>query len=94
VTYIRSPHHDTHRRPPRPPGRLSAAATTAAEALDGARLDLSDGTLAELLLELKSLDGRLALDRLAGAADLVDRVCAGRLNSVPGSRFELVPAQQ
>jgi hypothetical protein len=44
---------------------------TAAEALDGVRLDLADGTLAELLLELESLDGRLALvlDRLASAAD-------------------------
>jgi hypothetical protein len=49
---------------------LAAQAQTAGDALDGARVDLAEGTLAELLLELESLDGRMALvlDRLAGAA--------------------------
>jgi hypothetical protein len=50
---------------------ISTAATTAAEALDGAAIDLPEGTLAGILSELVSLDGRLdlALDRLAGAAE-------------------------
>jgi hypothetical protein len=52
---------------------VASAAQTGADALDGAALDLGNGTLAELLLELESLDGRLALvlDRLACAADPV-----------------------
>jgi hypothetical protein len=52
--------------------------STAAGALHGSRLDLADGTLAQLLTELESLDGRLALvlDRLASAADPV-RACKG-----------------
>jgi hypothetical protein len=39
--------------------------------LQGARLDLADGTLAKLFLELDTLAGRLdlALDQLASAAD-------------------------
>jgi hypothetical protein len=49
---------------------------TAAEALDGTALDLPEGTLAGILAELVSLDGRLdlALDRLADALDPV-RAC-------------------
>src|SRR5262249_45118744 len=52
---------------------LAAAAQTGADALARAPLDLADGTLAELLVELESLDGRLALvlDRLASTADPV-----------------------
>jgi hypothetical protein len=52
---------------------LGAAATTAAEALDGARLDLSPDILAELLLEVETLSGRLelVLDRLSAAVDPV-----------------------
>jgi hypothetical protein len=48
-------------------------AATASEVLGGATLTLCERTLAELLPELQSLDGRLALvlDRLAGAADPV-----------------------
>jgi hypothetical protein len=62
---------------------LGAAATTAADALDGARLDLADGTLAELLLELDSLDGRLALvlDSLAAAADPVGVMAGERADT-------------
>jgi hypothetical protein len=50
---------------------IGTAATTAAEALDGNAIDLPEGTLAGILSELVSLDGRLdlALDRLAGALD-------------------------
>jgi hypothetical protein len=52
---------------------IGAAATTAAEALDGNALDLPEGTLSGILAELVSLDGRLdlALDRLADALDPV-----------------------
>jgi hypothetical protein len=52
---------------------ISAATATAAEALDGAALDLSPATLAELLMEVKTLAGwlDLVLDRLAGAVDPV-----------------------
>jgi hypothetical protein len=54
---------------------IGAAATTAAEALDGAALDLPEGTLAAILAELQTLDGRLdlALDRLADALDPAGR---------------------
>jgi hypothetical protein len=51
---------------------IACQAQTAAEALDGtAALDLPEGTLAAILAELVSLDGRLdlALDQLAGALD-------------------------
>jgi hypothetical protein len=53
---------------------ISAAAGTAADVLDdGAALDLPEGTLAGILSELVSLDGRLdlALDRIAVALDPV-----------------------
>jgi hypothetical protein len=52
---------------------ISAATGTAAEALDGAAVDLAEGTLDQLLTELLTLSGRLelVLDRLAGAADPV-----------------------
>jgi hypothetical protein len=55
-------------------GRLDAigtAAVTAAEALDGASIDLPERTLAAILAELAALDGRLGLaaDRLAEALD-------------------------
>jgi hypothetical protein len=51
--------------------RRGLDAISAADALDGARLDLCEGTLAQLLCELDALAGRLdlALDRLACAAD-------------------------
>jgi hypothetical protein len=44
---------------------LATAAQTAGDALDGAALDLPEGTLASLLCELEGLAGRLdlALDR-------------------------------
>jgi hypothetical protein len=50
---------------------IGAAAGTAAEALDGNAIDLPEGTLASILAELVSLDGRLDLvaDRLAEALD-------------------------
>jgi hypothetical protein len=50
---------------------IGTAATTAAEALDGAALDLPQAALASILAEPVSLDGRLdlALDRLADALD-------------------------
>jgi hypothetical protein len=58
--------------------RLDAigAAATAAEAIDGAALDLPEGVLAGILAELVNLDGRLdlALDRLAEALDPVTRM--------------------
>jgi hypothetical protein len=52
---------------------IASAAATAAEALDGNALDVSEGTLASILSELVSLDGRLdlALDRIAVALDPV-----------------------
>jgi hypothetical protein len=57
---------------------IAGAAQTAAEALDtaaggAAALDLPEGTLAAILAELVSLDGRLdlTLDRLAEALDPV-----------------------
>ena len=53
---------------------ISAATATAAEALgDGAALDLPPSVLAELLLEVETLAGRLdlVLDRLATSADPV-----------------------
>jgi hypothetical protein len=52
---------------------IASAATTGSDALDGANLDLGDGTLADLLSELENIDARLAvvLDRLAGALDPV-----------------------
>jgi hypothetical protein len=48
-------------------------AATAAEALDGAALDLSPEILAEQLLAVKTLAGRLelVLDRLSAAVDPV-----------------------
>jgi hypothetical protein len=48
-----------------------ATATTAADALYGAALDLPEGTLATVLAELVGIDGGLdlALDRLAAALD-------------------------
>jgi hypothetical protein len=54
---------------------IGAAATTAAEALDGAAIDLPEGTLAAILSEVVSLDGRLdlAVDRLAEALDPAGR---------------------
>jgi hypothetical protein len=57
---------------------IGTAATTAAEALDGAALDLPEGTLAGILSELVNLDGRLdlAVNRLAEALDPVG--CVGR----------------
>jgi hypothetical protein len=50
---------------------IGLAVTTAAEALDGAQLDLCEGTLSQIRVELESLAGRLdlLLDRLASAAD-------------------------
>jgi hypothetical protein len=47
---------------------IGAAATTAADALDGNALDLGEGTLATLLAEIDGLAGRLELvcDRLPG----------------------------
>jgi hypothetical protein len=55
------------------PGCRSVGNEAAAEALDRAALDLPEGTLAGILAELVSLDGRLdlALDRLAEALDPV-----------------------
>ena len=54
-------------------GAIGTAATTAAEALDGAAIDMPEGVLAAILAELVGLDGRLevALDRLADALDPV-----------------------
>jgi hypothetical protein len=55
-----------------PPGRRrTKCPEVAAEALDGAALDLPEGVLAGILAELVSLDGRLdlALDRIAVALD-------------------------
>jgi hypothetical protein len=50
---------------------IACQAQTGAEALDGAALDLAPGQLAEISLELQTLEGRLALvlDQLAGALD-------------------------
>jgi hypothetical protein len=51
---------------------IGTAAGTAADTLDdGAAIDLPEGTLAGILSELVSLDGRLdlALDRIAVALD-------------------------
>jgi hypothetical protein len=50
---------------------IASQAQTAAEALDGAALDLPEGTLAAILAELQTLGGRLdlALDRRADALD-------------------------
>jgi hypothetical protein len=50
---------------------IGAAATTAAEAMDGNAIDLPEGVLASILSELVSLDGRLdlALDRIDVALD-------------------------
>jgi hypothetical protein len=47
---------------------IGTACTTAADALDGAALDLGEGRLAALFQEIDGLAGRLALvcDRLAG----------------------------
>jgi hypothetical protein len=53
---------------------LAASAQTGADALaDAGALDLGDGTLEQMVAELQTLDGRLALllDRLATAADPV-----------------------
>jgi hypothetical protein len=52
---------------------LAAACATGAEALDGASLDLPEGTLAQLLGKLEGLAGRLdlVLDRLGAALDPV-----------------------
>jgi hypothetical protein len=52
---------------------IAAMAQTMVDALGGAALDLAEGARAELLAELESLGGRLALvlDRLAGALDPV-----------------------
>jgi hypothetical protein len=66
---------------------LGAAATTAAEALDGAALGLPEGTLAAVLAELVSLGGRLdlALDRLA---DALDPVAGGEISLGGAGRSE------
>jgi hypothetical protein len=50
---------------------LAAQAQTAGDALDGATVDLADGTLDQLLTELLTLSGRLdlVLDRLSAAVD-------------------------
>jgi hypothetical protein len=50
---------------------LAAACGTTAEALDGAALDLPEGTLAQLAAELDGLAGRLdlVLDRLGAVVD-------------------------
>jgi hypothetical protein len=50
---------------------IGAAATTAAEALDGAALDLPEGALGVIAAELDTLGGRLDLvvNRLAEALD-------------------------
>jgi hypothetical protein len=52
---------------------LAAASATAAQALDGAALDLPEGALAELLGELEAPAGRLDLvcDRLGAGVDPV-----------------------
>jgi hypothetical protein len=52
---------------------LAAAAQTGAEALDGAALDVCEGTLAALAAELDGLVGRLdlVLDRVGAAVDPV-----------------------
>jgi hypothetical protein len=56
---------------------IAATAATAAEALDGASLDLPEGTLAAIAEELRALGGRLELvaDRLADALDPVGPAC-------------------
>jgi hypothetical protein len=50
---------------------IASAAQTGADALDGATLDLCEGTLVQLLAELDTLAGRLdlVLDRLSAAVD-------------------------
>jgi hypothetical protein len=50
---------------------LAAKAQTAGDALDGAAVDLAEGTLDQLLTELLTLSGRLelVLDRLSAAVD-------------------------
>jgi hypothetical protein len=50
---------------------LGASATTAAEALEGTQLDLPPSVVAELVLEVENLAGRmdLVLARLADAVD-------------------------
>jgi hypothetical protein len=50
---------------------LAVAAQTAADALDGAGIDLPEGTLTQLLHELEGLNGRLdlALDHLGADTD-------------------------
>jgi hypothetical protein len=50
---------------------LACAAQTGADALDGAALDVCEGTLTSLLCELEGLAGRLdlILDRLGAAVD-------------------------
>jgi hypothetical protein len=52
---------------------IASAAQTGADALDGARLDLCEGTLAQLLCALDTLAGRLkpVLDRLSTPVDPV-----------------------
>jgi hypothetical protein len=58
---------------------IACQAQTAAEALDGAGLDLADGTLAEIATELDTLAGRLdlLLDRLGAAVDPVRHAGCG-----------------
>jgi hypothetical protein len=50
---------------------IASAAQTAADARDGARLDLCEGSMAQLLVQLDTLAGRLdlVLDRLSAAVE-------------------------
>jgi hypothetical protein len=59
------------------PDAIRAGAGAAAEALDGSTLGLGEGILADLVLELESLDGPLALvlDRLATQRGRPDAAC-------------------
>jgi hypothetical protein len=54
-----------------PLDELATAVETASDALDGAAVDLAEGTLDQLLTELLTLEGRLelVLDRLSAAVD-------------------------
>jgi hypothetical protein len=71
---------------------LAAAAQTGADALDGAALDLPEGTLASIPAKLDGLAGRLelALDRLGAGVDpaRADSVVCVRPPLVPGAGAE------